>query len=117
MYDFTITELMDKVREVAAERPAYIYPMPSGGEVCKYLHDDAPGCIFGHALNQLGVPVEVLHKMDVNETSIEGALVEWGLVPDRGTDESRWCAAVQAAQDGGIPWSEAVAIGDWMDEE
>ena len=49
MANFTLADLARTLREVAAERPDYIYEPPVGGSDCWYLHDNGPGCIFGHA--------------------------------------------------------------------
>lgn len=58
-YSFTGTQLIQKVRDIAAGNPDFIYSIPEeeSQDICMYWHpgSNSPGCIMGHALTELGV--------------------------------------------------------------
>lgn len=76
MITATDEQVIDVMRAVVAEvGPGFVYerPAPSDtyGDVCMYVHtDDAgnprPGCIVGHVLHRLGVPLDVLASHEKN---------------------------------------------------
>ncbi|WP_458085763.1 hypothetical protein [Streptomyces malaysiensis] len=111
--EITAEQLEATIREVAAERPDYIYKTPEGSDICRYVHTDndsgvqIPGCLIGHALNRLGVPLADLCR---NEGTDAASVIHTY------TTLGTWDPAVMAAenaqfeQDQGSTWSEAVRI-------
>lgn len=107
---FTLEDLAAKLREVAAERPDYVYVNDRDAPCrCVYWHESegAPGCIFGHALQRLGVDVS-----SIISAGIRLVLNGWDVPGDYGP-----FVAVQNAQDGGagvgrLPWGECVKALD-----
>lgn len=120
MFDFTLKELQEKVREVASDYPKYVYK-PTGGE-CTYFRKgendgySCPDCIIGHALHRLGVTIEDIKNNNI--VSVRGlcrAYLPLSLSDDRTLE---WLAEVQDRQDLGMPWAKAVKKADevtaWM---
>lgn len=119
MFDFTLKELQEMVREVASDYPKYVYE-PSNG-VCSYFKNgedgySCPDCIIGHALHRLGVSPDNIG--DNNIVSVRGLCRKYlplSLSDDRTLE---WLAEVQDRQDLGMPWAKAVKKADevtaWM---
>lgn len=115
-YNITADQLIDTLKDVAAENPDTVYTPPahmSGGlpsSTCYYVHTDpsdptlkTPGCIVGVALHRLGVPLDELQE---NEHEHAAAVIP-RLVPgmdSRGTD---FAFEIQHQQDLKKPWGEA----------
>lgn len=100
---FTIDELISEVCRLAAERPDFVYERPVEGSECQYIHEgDEPGCIFGHALLNLGVDPDKLRR----SVAIHTVLQRLGV--DATADQLDWCLVAQSAQDTGEPWAVAV---------
>lgn len=103
----TIEQVIAEVRRLADEKPDFVYPRPPGGS-CKYTPDnEQPGCIFGQALSALGWRFAL---PEIEGHGIAGALQRLNI--DTPPRQTRWCAEVQIAQDGGQPWGEAVQLAD-----
>lgn len=76
MEKITVSEadVIATLRAVVAERPNYVYQKPAHMDdeySCLYVHTDAddeekrtPGCVVGHVLNRLGVPLDELEKRE-----------------------------------------------------
>ena len=121
-YDLLKVEVESKGRE-------FVYVREVSGE-CKYVHGTAmeeidykeyeevqvgdlvPGCLVGHVLVSMGVPMESFLRLDINqETDAEGALRELeesGLIGAYNRDFMQVMSVAQGAQDGGRTWGEAL---------
>jgi hypothetical protein len=111
--------VISTLREVAAERPDYVYEAPEaqreGLLYCFYVHNDGeagvevPGCIVGHVLHRLGVPLDSLAQHEGKGAHVvaeEFLEIQGDLTRDA---EFALCEA-QGNQDTGRPWGESVAI-------
>lgn len=113
---FTLDELEQEVRRLAAEQPDKVYEPqielmygdPTNTS-CLYWHEkeNAPGCIYGHALTNLGIPRHYFNEGEAID-SLLAAL--FGLTE---ADIPRWFADVQLQQDDHVSWSDAVREADW----
>lgn len=111
--------LVAEVRRLAAERPDFVYEKQTTDEwasgVCLYVHQDeqqglVAGCLIGHALANLGVPLESLREFDRSgdDTSADALLPKFGV---SGT-VTLWAMHAQLEQDEGQPWGRAVKLAD-----
>jgi hypothetical protein len=66
-------DVLRTLREVADERPDYVYTTPANepsvASMCYYVHTDdeghrVPGCLIGTVLNRLGVPLDKLRQFE-----------------------------------------------------
>jgi hypothetical protein len=116
-------DVVQEVRKIAAERPDFIYRKPqykSNGVLvdsasCMYINspegeEPIPGCIFGHALLNLGVEPDRIRKY---EGAIASSIVR-NLLREATVDvlNADWMNKVQDAQDDGVAWGDAVASAD-----
>lgn len=74
--DITDDQIMTTLAEVVGEAPETTYRAPVHQRVvlisCYYVHTPAPdsgneptpGCLIGHVLNRLGVPLDELRKLE-----------------------------------------------------
>lgn len=99
------------LREVVAESPDYVYsnPVPSDERPdpdmsCMYVHGDVPGCLIGHVLHRLGVPLGELAKREGGAAYIVADDFLRGV---SGGVLSRLDFA-QGAQDSGKTWRDAL---------
>ena len=102
--DLTVEQVNTELRRLAKETPNFIYN-PSGNGFCHYTkgHKDGPecnGCIFGQALQNLGVPKT---EFPTQQTPIYNL---WQNLTGTKPPES-W-SDVQSAQDKGGTWGEAI---------
>lgn len=111
--EWTLADLAAKLREVAAERPGHVYVSPGGDSGCYYRVDGEPSCIFGHALDRLGVAYDPRWEGD----TVVRLLASWF---GTDVDDPRFkpFARVQRFQDGFYgsrhPWGVCV---ESLDEE
>ncbi|GAA0641496.1 hypothetical protein GCM10009548_02140 [Streptomyces malaysiensis subsp. malaysiensis] len=112
MIEITSEQLEATLREVADERPDYVYMAPADTDLCSYVHDDGngvqiPGCIVGHALFRLGVPLAALSQREgLGAADVIGATTNlcW-------SDPAALAAeTAQTAQDDGTPWARAMRL-------
>lgn len=115
-YSFTGAQLVQKVREIAAKKPNFIYSIPEeeDWDICMYWHpsSNSPGCIMGHALTELGVDKEDIPEGDDIIAVLNGLLKEEShhLVS---RNQRSWLELVQSKQDaGGRTWGEAIRFAD-----
>ena len=123
----TLQQVVDKVREVAKERPEFVYrDQPgAGADECSYTSagidtDEGEGCLIGQALMRCGLSRETLAQLqDGKAVGISDFLpVLVGHVEqesNRNTTRDprvRWLLAAQNAQDTGSSWADAVAQAD-----
>lgn len=124
--DITVENVVREVRMLATEQPDFIYTSqperaelsPSTGQ-CSYLGavQYQPGghaCIVGLILTRLGVPNETLQHLEGDGASgVVCTLTGVGLSRDAtSTPLMTWLDDVQAKQDWGMSWAEAVAHAD-----
>lgn len=104
----TAEQLIEKVRELAAAKPDFVYRRPENSTSCLYReHDGMPGCIFGQAFDALGVELTDAHE----HKGITRVLSLLGISVTRLQVE--WMMSVQDAQDLGHSWAEAIARADF----
>ena len=114
--NITTQDVAQKVRELAAERPDFVYRpiiIPRGrGVSCSYVTGaDGVGCIVGEALTALG------HDFGGTSPALEVTeLLNALYVGDDGSGTSdhvsHWLQRVQNFQDASCPWWQAVAVAD-----
>lgn len=96
-----IDPLLAAAREVAAERPDYVY-VRSGASFhgrCTYTRGDGVRCVIGEALHRLGMTDDELDLMDnCDESQISGFFM------DDLEDDYYPLQVAQDRQDGGMPW-------------
>lgn len=123
--DYTAADLICEVRAVAAERPDFVYSSQSGASImeCSYFGQaigDPTGepCIVGQAFKRLGGAPEGLLEAEGSE-SLDDAFLGTGIgyilerfEIQRTTEQAKWLAAVQRAQDTGDSWRFAVEHAD-----
>lgn len=109
-----IARLEQKVREIAASNPEYVYGKryPERLLSCTYADTgDSCACLIGLALVALGVPNGELAQVDrrqgLDSASIGAVLEHLG-----STEDSTWLNDVQGSQDGRVPWGSAVERAD-----
>ncbi|MDX2590973.1 hypothetical protein PV343_01365 [Streptomyces sp. WI03-4A] len=115
------SEVIETLREVVAEQPDYTYEAPAhmAGEgaplSCFYVHvggndePDTPGCLVGHVLNRLGVPLD---RLAMYEGTGSGGMLASVLEITGPLDEiyrvDEALALAQDAQDNGSTWADAL---------
>ena len=110
----TLRDLANEVLRLADENPDAVYCPPNDSDACFYVHTTGlgeaipdTGCVFGRALQNLGVSTNDLRHRDL---SIERLLVRLKEFPKvRFIDDvPNEFADAQIEQDRGTPWGEAV---------
>jgi hypothetical protein len=125
MHRFTDEQIISTLREVVEENPDYTYRAPAdlkdewenkpavlaGKAVapdCFYVHGDEPGCIVGHVMNRLGIPLDELREWEGKGI---GSTVP--NVGDLVSPNAEWALTeAQQVQDAGDPWREALAAAE-----
>lgn len=113
-------DVLGTLRAVVAERPEYVYEAPEDARVddslsCYYVHrsedgTQVPGCLIGHVLNRLGVPLHVLRGYEGSDARrVVDRTVSFTGDPDEGLDVRMALQIAQSAQDGGDSWGESLA--------
>jgi hypothetical protein len=123
---FTPSDVVAKMRELAAERPDYVYDNEGMGNSmdgfsptsCFYRHGEdreRAGCIVGQALDRLGyvVPEELEGS---TSTYVLNYIFGAGTATQEGMADIRWVRDVQSQQDIGSTWGKAVAHADAVAE-
>lgn len=103
---FTSAEFVQAVRDTVAEYGAdYVYETPTPHAACVYRSDGKPSCLFGHALDRLGV-TQGADDLSLNDIgTINEVLVRLGY----GYPPVRHAALVaQGLQDSGMKWGEVL---------
>ncbi|MFE5159116.1 hypothetical protein ACFRNT_11390 [Streptomyces sp. NPDC056697] len=116
--EITGEQLTAAIREVVAENPERVYEAPQhmriGGQTsaeCYYVHTDVdgenqqPGCVIGHALFRLGVPLWQL--ADGEGTTAFGVIPATTTLSDR-DPAVVFANRVQDRQDLGATWADAL---------
>lgn len=104
-----VKDVIAKVRELAAEKPDFVYESPSGVRGCcvNWVEEDGKkigSCLIGQALFALGAGDIISDMAGVDE------LYDYG-DEDIGL-EVDWLTVVQSAQDNKRPWGQAIEIAD-----
>lgn len=116
MDGITDKTVMTTLREVVAERPDFVYKAQTtysdddATPMCGYVHTNEngaqiPGCLVGHVLAKLGIPLDTLADFEGRgaHTVVRGL----DLNLSQQTERVLWIAQVE--QDSGKPWGEALA--------
>jgi len=120
MINVSSQQVIDTVRALVAERPDYVYTGDGEGYVpgessCYYVHEQSdgtkvPGCLVGHALHALGVPLDVLEEYE--GTSAHAAAEQTLSISDSATRTLSFLSVAQEWQDRGAPWGNALAVAE-----
>lgn len=111
-------QLQEKVREIAAERPDYVYKGKGGGVGkpgrCVYVRDGQPSCLIGHALWGLGLIDATLEQRGSGQGFNTGDIHSLAdtLKLDIDSDSLDWLSHAQYRQDVGNTWGDAVQLAD-----
>lgn len=100
----TYEQTLAGLKELAAERPDYVYEkqLVEGLERCLYIHEDgSPGCIVGNLAIRAGVDPTLVKAY---ESRFAGELPIWA-----DAQAGRLAGEAQVNQDCGRPWAEAVS--------
>lgn len=116
----SLEDLVQEVREIAENNPDFVYfedktPNPYGPGRCYYTKDSRPSCIIGRALFNLGISIETLRSMDVDDNdNLFGTGISNFFRPETKLDSDRmhWLSHVQVEQDAEIPWGRCVETGN-----
>lgn len=115
MIKVTSTQVIDAVRAVVADRPDYKYEAPANGgtglddsPICYYVHDAEPGCLIGHVLNALGVPLDALGTVESRSASY--AARKFLEITDRPVGTRAFLDMAQSYQDRGATWGQAFKL-------
>lgn len=108
----TSDDIMKALREVVAEQPDHVYCRPehmSTRHACLYVHtsengDRVPGCVVGHALERVGIPLVWMAQYE--GSSAVGITAGLGIQVDAATGV--FLNDVQMGQDAGQSWGEAL---------
>ncbi len=112
---FTLSELRAEVTQIA-NFSTFAYQNPDGSSACLYAHKDSEGelcsgCIFGRALNNLGVDLTELHRSGgfIDELLAENTwITKEGVKKDK--QNLRWCCWFQKMQDMQVPWGKCLIL-------
>jgi hypothetical protein len=121
--DVSDAQIIATLRDVVNEQPNKVYVSPEHmrpedieGDPCFYVHVDekgenpAAGCLIGEVLHRCGVPLAVLGTFEFLGAGVVLPKVISGHKPGLLLDPiSDVLATVQAAQDSGKTWREALA--------
>lgn len=119
---FSSEDFTTMVRTVAAEKPDYRYNPRSINAVdstrCFYTPTLRPDgstsrCLIGEALHRLGISDALMSEHDGDSTSTVHALLT--RLGDHTEEVLIWANTVQAAQDWGLTWAEAVEYADHIE--
>lgn len=112
--------VINAVREVAAEDPSYVFT-----DVCRYVDQQGPACIVGHALWNLGLIDSTFYHDYANDEGIDCLLETLHATTEAyemSENEADWLKRVQDMQDSKTAWGTAVSLADdypytdaWMD--
>jgi hypothetical protein len=113
MIELTLARTKELLAEAVAEKGAdFVYVNKyghqaddSGDVTCYYAHGDQPGCIVGNVLHRAGVLLDDLaafEAQNVDDLASRLFTAEAGVKP--------LLIHIQAHQDVGVPWGEAVRL-------
>lgn len=124
-FDINLDDLVQAVREIAAENPRYVYG--SNFSQCNYQVKFCPACIIGRALVKIGVPVALLVYLDTGgdsedteftspwagDTTVRALAGAGSVLLDYELDPRiEWLNFVQERQDSNIMWQSCINEAD-----
>lgn len=115
----TAEQFYATAREVVAERPDFVYtppvPLVDGSAdpdagMCRYVHtdgqgNDSCGCVIGHVLHKLGVP---LAEMAKREGAPASSQLRRFFGFEINSSVANFADELQYRQDAGITWGKAL---------
>ena len=86
---------------------------------CEYFNMQGdPVCIVGHAMSRLGASADVFRSISINSAAFRASRVlDAAGVEDGDIHIIEWIDTVQAVQDEGETWSEAVALANDYEDD
>lgn len=118
MKTLSLEETNRLLDEAVAEKGADFVYVPPGytladvGNIdaseCKYVHGNQCGCLVGEVFHRAGASLQSLHRVEGLAPSEPELQNRIGVQVDAVTGEL--LCAVQAKQDSGAPWGEAVRL-------
>lgn len=110
MIEVDLAELKAEVIRIAKENPNTVYTSKRDDGECRYIEEDGtPGCIYGNAFLNLGVPPEVIERHEgYGIDKVLSGKHYWERNDNPLMSEMRALWEVQSEQDVGRPWGEAV---------
>lgn len=111
MIEVDLAELKAEVIRIAKENPDTVYTSKRADDECRYIEEDGtPGCIYGNALLNLGVPPEVIERHEgYGIDKVVSGRPHWERKEDDPLRSEMFILwKVQYDQDAGLPWGEAV---------
>jgi len=118
--DVTEAQIIATLQDVVAEQPDFIYSAPDHmrnddqGNECFYVHRDeqtgeaSPGCVWGHVLSRLGVPLEFMEEFE--GWPVRGFIRD-AVTADLSVGFLTAAQRMQMEQDEHHPWSRALDYG------
>ena len=100
--------VVETLRQVAEERPEYVYDRRDEGCVYVDYETHQPSCLVGHVLVRLGVPAELFLRDPVRNVTGIDVLVAHEALPLSRSAIRLLCRA-QMAQDEGETWGASLA--------
>lgn len=119
---------LELLRQAVSGREDYVYSNPgydsndrpsSTNIKCAYAHGDQPGCLVGHVLRLVGVPMDVIRRLDGIGDAAEIFEVSNSLAEHATAEQDAveaLCRA-QSAQDGGATWGDSLRAAETEDSE
>lgn len=107
-----VTQIIAAVREAAAERPDHVYVRAPLGR-CQYVDRNGeihPGCLVGHGFWRRGLIGPSFIDASTNRLGVDVLMSDLHLDPSAA--QGIWLNCVQAYQDGGYTWGNAVSSAD-----
>lgn len=108
-------KIISAVRKRAEDDPNFIYKPPNdGNNGCVYVSDGQPSCLIGCGLWDAGLIGPEFEGLETNRIGIaaleDGPCQQLNLILDE--VEQIWIFRVQAYQDGGHTWGDALRLAD-----
>ena len=117
-------QIEEAVRKRVAESPDNVYTQANNCCECSYTvgncTDGTVGCLFGQIL-----PKEIIDQVESVSEDEEGVYVDTECITDvlescmdiKDPDFVGWCSRIQAKQDTGLKWNDALSFADNLRKE
>lgn len=114
MSEITLDKVRESAKKIVDEFGAgHIYnPVRkdgANGPECQYTFEDAPSCLVGHILFDLGIPAETLAEFDRLDIPAHDLGEE---IDEINPLASEYLGILQRAQDAGHPWGWALGSAE-----
>ena len=108
-----------KLRDIQQEIVKLADEHPDHMAKCEYFNTlGHPVCIVGHAMSRLGVDADVFRGNSINSAAFRAnRVLDAAGVEDGDIHIIEWIDTVQAEQDEGETWSEAVALANDYEDD